>query len=99
MRVSHASAGADHASLKAGATLAFATTVSAGPPDTPNTNIDVAAEHAARRALGQAAWRGPGRLETPDPMLDAAFALQKLHVLEFPVETYRGMITHNGSLT
>jgi len=69
-----------------------------GGPDTPPA-VDVATEHAARRALAEAAWRGPGRLETPEPLLDLAFALQKLHVLECPMETCKGVITHNGSLT
>jgi hypothetical protein len=64
-----------------------------------NSAVDVAAEHAARSALGEAAWRGPGRLETPEPLLDMAFALQKLHVLECPIETIKGVIVHNGSLT
>ena len=45
----------------------------------------------------EAAWRGPGRLETPEPLLDLAFVLQKLHVLECPIETIKGMIVHNGS--
>jgi hypothetical protein len=58
----------------------------------------VAAERAARRALAEAAWHGPGRLETPEPDLDVAYALQKFHVLECPIETHKGIITHNGSL-
>ncbi|MEI7946502.1 MAG: hypothetical protein WCJ02_07390 [bacterium] len=62
-------------------------------------SVDVALEHAGRLALIEAAWRGPGRLETPEPQLDMAFALQKLHVLECPIETIRGVIVHNGSLT
>ncbi len=64
----------------------------------PDIEFDVAAEHRDRRALAEAAYRGPGRLETPDPMLDIAFALQKFHVLECPIDTYKGVITHNGSL-
>lgn len=68
----------------------------AGEPDLPE---DVAAERAARQALVEAAWNGPGRLETPDRDLDTAYALQKFHVLECPIETHRGVITHNGSLT
>ena len=47
------------------------------------------------RRLGAVA----GRLETPEPQLDMAFALQKFHVLENPIETCKGVITHNGSLT
>ena len=38
-------------------------------------------------------------METPEPLLDQAFALQKLHVLECPIETLKGVIVHNGSLT
>jgi len=86
-------------SLKPGEVFSFATTVYARPADEPEIAIDVEAEHSARQALAEAAWRGPGRLETPDRMLDAAFALQKLHVLECPIETFCGLITHNGSLT
>jgi hypothetical protein len=86
-------------SLKPGEVFSFATTVHALPADAQDKGIDVAAERAARRALAEAAWRGPGRLETPEPMLDMAYALQKLHVLECPIETGKGIITHNGSLT
>ena len=64
----------------------------------PDLMIDVDAEYRGRRALAEAAYHGPGRLETPDPMLNLAFALQKFHVLECPINTYKGMITHNGSL-
>ena len=59
---------------------------------------DVVQEHQARVNLAKLAWHGPGRLETPDPALDLAFALQKFHILECPVETWKGVITHNGSL-
>lgn len=64
----------------------------------PDVQVDVEAEYRARRALAEAAYRGPGRLETPDSALDLAFALQKFHVLECPIDTYKGVITHNGSL-
>jgi hypothetical protein len=87
--------------LEPGATVSLAGCLQArlkAAPDT-NTAVDVKAEHAARHALTEAAWRGPGRLETPDPLLDQAFALQKLHVLECPIETIKGVIVHNGSLT
>ena len=59
---------------------------------------DAAAEHRARADVAKWAWQGPGRLETPDPALDFAFALQKFHILECPVDTWKGIITHNGSL-
>ena len=67
----------------------------------PDIQLDVVligAEDRARRALAEAAYRGPGRLETPDPMLDLAFALQKFHILECPIDTYKGVIATNGSL-
>jgi len=59
---------------------------------------DIGLEHQARAGMAQLAWKGPGRLETPDQDLDLAFALQKFHILECPVETWKGIITHNGSL-
>ena len=61
--------------------------------------FDLAAERRARMEIADAAWNGPGRLEVPDPMLVAAYNLQKLHVLEAPIQTDKGAITHNGSLT
>jgi hypothetical protein len=84
-----------------GGTVSFAICLRAQRKDEPASGgtIDVAAERAARRALAAAAWRGPGRLETPEAQLDLAFALQKLHVLECPIETFKGVIAHNGSLT
>ena len=87
------------AAVKPGDVLSFSTWVQARPAAEPDLAVDTALEHAARRAVAEAAWRGPGRLETPEPALDAAFALQKFHVLEIPVETIKGVITHNGSLT
>jgi hypothetical protein len=91
--------GVKTASVKAGGVLPFFTCVQAGLATEPDHHVNVAAERGARRALAEAAWRGPGRLETPEPALDVAFALQKFHVLETPIETIRGVITHNGSLT
>ena len=87
--------------VKPGGNVSLATCVQARLKDGPaaNSAIDVAAEHTARHSLTEAAWRGPGRLETPEPLLDQAFALQKLHVLECPIETIQGVIVHNGSLT
>lgn len=84
-----------------GGTVSFARCLQAQLRERTDTNsaVDVAGEHAARQALIEAAWRGPGRLETPEPQLDMAFALQKLHVLESPIETIKGVIVHNGSLT
>jgi hypothetical protein len=86
-------------SLDPAGVAAFASCVQATPVAGPELVLDVAAEHAARRAMAEAAWRGPGRLETPEAALDVAFALQKFHVLESPIETTQGVITHNGSLT
>ncbi len=91
--------GVDSASVRPGTSVTFATCLQARLADKPATPVNVAVERAARRALAEAAWHGPGRLETPDPQLDLAFALEKLHVLEDPVETCKGLITHNGSLT
>lgn len=89
--------------MQPGGTLSFAVWLRARPKNEPDKNPVpsnlVADERAARRTLIEAAWRGPGRLETPEPLLDEAFALQKLHVLESPIETIKGVITHNGSLT
>ena len=91
--------GVKTAEVKAGGVLSFFTCVQAGLAAEPDPAVNVATERGARLALAEAAWRGPGRLETPEPMLDHAFALQKLHVLESPIETIKGVITHNGSLT
>jgi len=85
--------------VKAGGVLSFFTSAQARPATEPDMPVNVALERGARRALAEAAWRGPGRLETPEPALNVAFALQKLHVLETPIETIKGVITHNGSLT
>ena len=92
-------AGVKAAAVKAGGVLSFSTSVQARLATEPDLAVNVAAERGARRAMAGAAWTGPGRLETPEPALDAAFALQKLHVLETPIETIKGVITHNGSLT
>ncbi len=87
------------AAVKPGGVVAFATFVQAHLASAADVEtVDAAKERGARRAWAEAAWRGPGRLETPDPMLDVAFALQKFHVLECPMETCKGVITHNGSL-
>jgi len=91
--------GVKAAAVKAGGVLSFATCVQARLAAEPDLAVNVAAERSARRALAEAAWTGPGRLETPEPALNGAFALQKLHVLEAPIETIKGVITHNGSLT
>ena len=99
VRVFRAGLGGAAVALKAGGVFSFATTVCARPVDAREPDIDLVDEHGARQALAEAAWHGPARLETPDRMLDAAFALQTLHVLECPIETFRGIITHNGSLT
>ena len=82
-----------------GDSISFHTSTHARLVNEPDLTIDPAAERAARQAVVDAAWTGSGRLETPDPDLNAAYALQKFHVLETPIETYKGVITHNGSLT
>ena len=91
--------GVESAAVKPGGVLSFSTCVQARPAAEADLAVDVTAERGARRALAEVAWRGPGRLETPEPQLDVAFALQKFHVLECPMETSKGVITHNGSLT
>jgi len=91
--------GVKAAAVKAGGVLSFSTCVEARLAAEPDLAVNVAAERGARRVLAEAAWSGPGRLETPEPALDVAFALQKFHVLETPIETIKGVITHNGSLT
>jgi hypothetical protein len=91
--------GVKAAAVKTGGVLSFSTCAQARLAAEPDLVVNVAAERGARRALAEAAWSGPGRLETPEPALDVAFALQKLHVLETPIETIKGVITHNGSLT
>ena len=86
------------ATLPPGGSLGFTVAVFARPKAASDPAIDSAAEIRARKALADLAWHGPGRLETPEPELDMAFGLQKLHVLESPIDTVRGTITHNGSL-
>jgi len=81
-----------------GKAFTFCQVIQCTLPGDPDIEVDVPAERRARRGLADAAYRGPCRLETPDPSLDLAFALQKLHVLECPIDTYKGTITHNGSL-
>jgi hypothetical protein len=85
--------------IKSRGEISFFTSVQAKPANEPDIKVNISADRKARRALAEAAWRGPGRLETPEPALDVAFALQKLHILETPIETIKGVITHNGSLT
>jgi hypothetical protein len=85
-------------SLGAGEVFSFSRILQCKVVSSPDVKVDIDAEYRGRLALAEAAYRGPGRLETPDPMLDLAFALQKFHVLECPINTYKGMITHNGSL-
>lgn len=84
--------------LPPGESVAFHTLVFARTAGEPDPAVDVPAERAARQAIARAASHGPGRLETPEPALNLAFNFQKLHVLETPIDTIRGTITHNGSL-
>lgn len=79
--------------------IAFHSSTHARLTDDPDLVMDPSAERAARQALVTAAWNGPGRLENPDRDLNAAYALQKFHVLETPIETHKGVNAHNGSLT
>jgi hypothetical protein len=93
--------GAETTPLKPGSVMMFSNCLRAKLTDAPDDNVavDVVHERVGRIRLIQTAFFGAGRLETPEPQLDLAFALQKLHVLETPIETCKGVITHNGSLT
>jgi hypothetical protein len=93
--------GAETTALKPAAVAMFSNCLRAQLKDAPDDNapVDVVHEQVGRFRLIQAAFFGPGRLVTPEPLLNVAFALQKLHVLETPIETCKGVITHNGSLT
>lgn len=91
-------AGFEPVSVKPGDKLSFTVSIQARGITVPDVVPDVAREHQARVDLAKWAWQGPGRLETPDPAIDLAFALQKFHILECPAETWKGIITHNGSL-
>ncbi|MFA5814201.1 MAG: hypothetical protein WC865_01075 [Bacteroidales bacterium] len=90
--------GVEPVAMKPGDKLSFIVSIQAKGIHAPDKVPDVAGEHQARVDLAKWAWQGPGRLETPDPALDLAFALQKFHILECPAETWKGIITHNGSL-
>ncbi|HEX5791600.1 MAG TPA: hypothetical protein VFY13_10615, partial [Luteolibacter sp.] len=85
--------------LAAGQTLSFHSAALARRADQKPTGFSLEAQRAARIAVAQRAWQGPGRLEVPDEAMVAAWNLQKLHVLETPMDTCKGVITHNGSLT
>ncbi len=78
--------------------LFFTVSVQAREIEGTDMVADITKEHQARVSMAGWAWDGPGRLETPDQALDLAFALQKFHILECPIETWKGIITHNGSL-
>jgi hypothetical protein len=90
--------GMEPVSVAAGEKLSFIVSIQGKGIHAQDKVPDVAAEHEARVNLAKLAWQGPGRLETPDAALDLAFALQKFHILECPAETWKGIITHNGSL-
>lgn len=98
VRMSWASPGIEQL-LEPGEELQFHGAIHAGGVMDKAPEFDVAAERQARMEIADAAWNGPGRLEVPDPMLVAAYNLQKFHVLETPILTDKGVITHNGSLT
>jgi hypothetical protein len=91
-------AGVEPVAVAPGNPIFFTVSIQARGIADPDMVPDVVQEHKTRVNLAQLAWHGPGRLETPDPALDLAFALQKFHILECPVETWKGIITHNGSL-
>ncbi|MEI7956552.1 MAG: hypothetical protein WCJ66_15405 [Verrucomicrobiota bacterium] len=91
-------AGVESIAVNPGGTASFVSSMTAHLTSTPIPVLNSTAAHNERRAVADAAWHGPGRLETPDPQLNLAFTLQKFHVLECPMETLQGIITHNGSL-
>jgi hypothetical protein len=91
-------AGMEPFTMEPGAKATFSVVIQAREIASKDLIPDIPKEHQERAEMAQRAWSGPGRLETPDPALDLAFALQKFHILECPVETWKGMITHNGSL-
>jgi hypothetical protein len=91
-------AGIEPVSVEPGGTLSFTVTLQGKKIAAPDGVPDVVRERQERLDMANWAWKGPGRLETPDPALDLAFALQKFHILECPAETWKGTITHNGSL-
>jgi hypothetical protein len=91
-------AGVEPVTVKPGDKLSFTVSLQARVTAASDMVPDIAGEHRARADLAKLAWQGPGRLETPDPALDLAFALQKFHILECPADTWKGIITHNGSL-
>jgi len=84
--------------VAAGDKLFFTVTVQAREIKGTDMVADITKEHQARVSMANWAWNGPCRLETPDQEIDLAFALQKFHILECPIETWKGIITHNGSL-
>jgi hypothetical protein len=90
--------GVEPVAVKSGDAHSFTVSIQAKRIAAPDAVTDIAMEHQAREKMAQWAWNGPGRLETPDPAIDLAFALQKFHILECPAETWKGIITHNGSL-
>ena len=52
--------------VEPGGVLSFPASVQAHLTDEPDLVEEVSAERAARKAVIDAAWNGPGRLETPD---------------------------------
>jgi hypothetical protein len=90
--------GVEPVAVEPAGTLSFTVSIQGRGIAAADMVPDVVQEHQARVNIAQWAWKGPGRLETPDPALDLAFALQKFHILECPAETWKGIITHNGSL-
>ncbi len=90
--------GTEPVSVEPGSTISFTVTLEGKKIAAPDGMPDIARERQERVDMANWAWKGPGRLETPDPALDLAFALQKFHILESPAETWKGIITHNGSL-
>jgi hypothetical protein len=96
MEVTHDAPAA--ATLAPGGELTFAVTFSARLASQPAPALDAAAEEAGRRAYAAGLQRAL-RLETPDPVLDRAFAFAKLRVAESINATRGGLMLAPGGLT
>jgi hypothetical protein len=84
--------------LAPGRAMSFAVTFQAHLEGEPAAVADAAAEEAARRAF-IAALLGELRLETPDAVLDRAFAMAKIRVAESINQTRGGLMLAPGGLS
>ena len=84
--------------LAPGRAMAFAITFHAHLDGEPAVVADAPGEEAARRAF-VGALLGALRLETPDPILDRAFAMAKIRVAESINKTRGGLMLAPGGLS